>query len=118
MVVAARGHFVLPRLGVETWLVEFILRSVLPGYPLTMWWAWAALLATIVAVSSQPSGAPSTITVQFVIRDFVGQCTDCGISGDVRNKTTHRDFEANIANDYGIIDDTLGPDRVRDLSAS
>ncbi|MFX5999173.1 hypothetical protein ABTF05_22595, partial [Acinetobacter baumannii] len=38
-----------------------------------------------------PSGAPTTITVQFVIRDVVGN----GATG--ANKTTHIDFERVIA---------------------
>lgn len=77
--------------------------------------AFAALAVLVTAQSTPPPGAPTSITVQFIIRDFVGVCSACGVNGDTRNKTTHRDFERVIASDVGIVQTTLGADRVRRL---
>lgn len=95
--------------------------SELAELTLVMQMGWATLItlaALAVVVSAQgtlPPGAPSTITVQFIIRDFVGVCSSCGTGSDTRNKTTHRDFERIVGNDYGIVRNDLGADRVRVL---
>nr|BAJ98160.1 predicted protein [Hordeum vulgare subsp. vulgare] len=80
--------------------------------------AFAALAVLVTAQSTPPPGAPTSITVQFIIRDFVGVCSACGVNGDTRNKTTHRDFERVIASDVGIVQTTLGADRKPVLNTS
>lgn len=80
------------------------------------WPALIAFAALIVLASAQiplPPGAPASVTVQFVIRDFVGVCSTCGTVSDPRNKTTHRDFERAIASEVGLVQNILGADRVR-----
>lgn len=85
------------------------------------WAALVAIAALIVLASAQialPPGAPASVTVQFVIRDFVGLCSTCGTASDPRNKTTHRDFERAIASEVGLVRNLLGADRVRRAAAA
>lgn len=70
--------------------------------------ALALLVAAVVAQINPPPGAPSSITVQFIIRDVVGQNPPSW-----GNKTTHPDFERVNAQDPGIVNYRLGGDRVR-----
>lgn len=65
--------------------------------------------------SVAPPGGNSEITLQFVVRDFVGIYKTGTPAG--RNRTTHPDFERVSVAEKGIILPFLGPDRVR-VSAS
>lgn len=65
------------------------------------------LLASAAAQTQPPPGAPNLLTVQFIIRDVVGQ----GSTGV--NKTTHPDFERANAAETGMVAYRLGADRVR-----
>lgn len=65
------------------------------------------LLASAAAQTLPPPGAPNLLTVQFIIRDVVGQ----GSTGV--NKTTHPDFERANAAETGMVAYRLGADRVR-----
>ena len=65
------------------------------------------LLASAAAQTQPPPGAPTSLTVQFIIRDVVGQ----GSTGV--NKTTHPDFERANAAETGMVAYRLGADRVR-----
>ena len=72
-----------------------------------------AILQFGVVVHSQgpPPGAPASIKVQFIIRDFVGNYPNGAPPGF--NKTTHRDFQRISAFEPGIVNRVLGADRVR-----
>lgn len=82
----------------------------------TIWGLIAALLFASICQGqiNPPPGAPNTIRVQFIIRDFVGQYPNGVPAG--ANRTTHPDFQRVNARDSGIVNRVLGGDRVRFLS--